>query len=57
MNMVSRFVALGLVLGGGIGILNGSLLGDIPRGIVFGAGIGLILGLGIGEMLQRRAGF
>ena len=56
MNMVARFVILGLVIGAGIGILVGSALGDIPRGIVFGAGIGLILGLGIGDTLQRRAG-
>ena len=55
MNGRSKFVAVGLVLGGGIGIVVGSLLGSIPMGIVFGGGIGLVVGVGIGAAVGRRS--
>jgi F0F1-type ATP synthase assembly protein I len=50
----SKFLAIGLVLGAGIGIIAGSAFGSIPMGIVFGGGFGLILGLAIGDVLERR---
>jgi len=53
MNNKSKFLALGLVLGGGIGIIAGSLMGNIPMGIVFGGGIGLIMGFAIGTALNK----
>jgi len=55
MNNTARFLAIGLVLGGGIGIVIGSFVDNIPMGIVFGAGGGLIIGLAIGNYLDRRA--
>lgn len=54
MNYTAKLLALGLVLGGGIGIVVGAMMGDIPMGIVFGGGGGLILGLAIGAYLDRR---
>ena len=54
MNNAAKFLAIGLVLGGGIGIVVGSSLGSIPMGIVFGGGFGLILGLAVGTTLDRR---
>jgi len=55
MNNTAKFLAIGLVLGGGVGIVVGSLVGNIPMGIVFGGGGGLIIGLAIGASLDRRA--
>lgn len=55
MNNTAKFPAIGLVLGGGVGIVAGSILSNIPMGIVFGGGFGLILGLAIGAALDRRA--
>jgi hypothetical protein len=49
-----KFLAIGLVLGGGIGIVAGSVMDHIPMGIVFGGGFGLIIGLAIGTALDRR---
>ncbi len=54
MESKSKFLAIGLVLGAGIGIIAGSALGSIPMGIVFGGGFGLILGLTIGAALDRQ---
>ena len=54
MNNVAKFLPIGLVLGGGIGILVGSLVNDIPMGIVFGGGFGLIIGLALGKVLDNR---
>jgi hypothetical protein len=55
MNNTAKFLAIGLVLGGGIGIVAGALVDNISMGIVFGAGGGLIIGLAIGYYLDRRA--
>ena len=55
MNNTSKFLAIGLVIGGGIGIVVGALMDNIPMGIVFGGGGGLIIGLAIGVALDRRA--
>ncbi|NIN68808.1 MAG: hypothetical protein GTO63_29800 [Anaerolineae bacterium] len=54
MNNRLKFLAIGLVLGGGIGIVAGSVMDNIPMGIVFGGGFGLITGLAIGAALDRR---
>lgn len=54
MNNKSKFLAIGLVLGGGIGIAAGNLLGSVSMGIVYGGGFGLIIGLAIGAFLDRR---
>jgi len=51
----SRFLAIGLVLGGGIGILVGAAPNNIPMGIVFGGGFGLITGLAIAAITDHRA--
>jgi F0F1-type ATP synthase assembly protein I len=51
----SKFLAIGLVLGAGFGILAGSLMNNIPMGIIFGGGFGLIMGLAIGTGMDRRA--
>jgi hypothetical protein len=56
MNSKSKFLAIGLVLGGGIGIVIGILTNNIPMGIVFGGGFGLIMGLAIGAALDRNTG-
>ena len=53
MNNVSKYLAIGLVLGGGIGIVVGNLMGNLPMGIVFGGGAGLVLGLAFGKALDR----
>jgi NhaP-type Na+/H+ or K+/H+ antiporter len=55
MKNTSKFLAIGLVLGGGIGIVIGSIVDNISMGIVFGAGGGLVIGLAIGYYLDRRA--
>ena len=55
MKNTSKFLAIGLVLGAGIGIVAGSLMNNIPMGIVFGGGFGLIVGLAIGAGIDRRA--
>ena len=55
MNNSARFLAIGLVLGGGIGIVAGAFLSSIPMGIVFGAGGGLVIGLAVGYYIDRRA--
>jgi len=55
MNNTSKFLAIGLVIGGGIGIVAGILMDNISTGIVFGGGFGLIMGLAIGATLDRRA--
>ena len=55
MNNSARFLAIGLVLGGGIGIVVGAFVDSISMGIVFGAGGGLIIGLAIGYYIDRRA--
>lgn len=55
MNNTAKLLAIGLVLGGGIGIVVGAMMGDIPMGIVFGGGGGLILGMAIGAYLDRRS--
>jgi hypothetical protein len=54
MTYTGRLLAIGLVLGGGIGIIVGVILGDISMGIVFGGGSGLVLGLAVGTALERR---
>ena len=54
MNNMSKFLPIGLVLGGGIGIVIGATVNNIPMGIVFGGGFGLIFGLAIGAILARR---
>ena len=54
MNNTSRCLAIGLVLGGGIGIVFGAATSSIPMGIVFGAGGGLIIGLAIGNYIDRH---
>ena len=51
----SKFLAIGLVLGGGIGILVGAALNNIPIGIVFGGGFGLIAGLATAAISGHRA--
>jgi hypothetical protein len=51
----SKFLAIGLVLGGGIGIPVGAALNNIPMGIVFGGGFGLIIVLTIAWATGRRA--
>jgi hypothetical protein len=54
MNNIARFLALGLVIGGGIGIVLGGMLGNIPMGIVFGGGGGMVIGLAIGAVANHR---
>jgi hypothetical protein len=54
LNSRSKFLAIGLVIGAGIGIVAGPLMDNIPMGIVFGGGFGLIIGLAIGAALDRR---
>jgi hypothetical protein len=51
----TKFLPIGLVLGGGIGIIVGAAMNNISMGIVFGGGFGLIIGLVIGMILDRRA--
>jgi hypothetical protein len=55
MSNTAKFLAIGLVIGGGIGIVVGAMLDNIPMGIVFGGGFGLVLGLGIGKALEGRS--
>jgi hypothetical protein len=54
MNNKSKFLAIGLVLGGLVGVVAGTLMDNIPMGIVFGGGFGLIAGLAMGAALDRR---
>lgn len=54
MSNTAKFLAIGLVLGGGIGIFIGSIVGNIPMGVVFGGGVGLILGLAFEAFLDRQ---
>jgi len=54
-NYTGKFLALGLVLGAGVGIVIGGLVNNIPMGIVFGGGGGLVIGLAIGWFLDRQA--
>jgi hypothetical protein len=54
MKNTSKFLAIGLVLGAGMGIVAGSLMNNIPMGIIFGGGFGLIMGLAIGAGMDRR---
>jgi hypothetical protein len=54
MKNTSKFLALGLVLGGGAGIVVGAIMNNIPMGIVFGGGFGLVIGLAIGAGMDRR---
>jgi len=54
MNSLAKFLPLGLVIGGGIGIIVGAAVNNIPMGIVFGGGFGLVLGLAVGAALARR---
>ena len=51
----AKFLAIGLVLGGGMGIILGTITGNTSMGIVFGGGLGLIIGLAVGLALDRRA--
>jgi hypothetical protein len=53
-NNKSKLLAIGLVLGGGLGIIVGSLMNNISMGIVFGGGFGFIMGLAIGAALDRN---
>ena len=53
-NNKSRFVAIGLVLGGGIGIIAGIIMDNIPIGRALGGGFGLVIGLAIGAALDQR---
>ena len=54
MSNTSKLLAIGLVLGGGLGIVFGAMMDNIPMGIVFGGGFGLIIGLAIGYVLDRQ---
>lgn len=53
MDNIPKFFTIGLVLGG-IGIVVGAAINNIPMGIVFGGGFGLVIGLAIGTALDRR---
>lgn len=57
MNNKAKFLAIGLVLGAGIGIVAAAIMGNmtLTMGIVFGGGFGLVLGLAAGWYLDRRA--
>jgi hypothetical protein len=50
----SKLLAIGLVLGGLVGVVAGTVMDNIPMGIVFGGGLGLVAGLAIGAALDRR---
>lgn len=54
MNNIPKFLTIGLVLGGGVGIVVGAAMNNIPMGIVFGGGFGLVIGLAIGTALDRQ---
>ena len=54
MNINSKYIAIGLVLGGGIGIVAGILMDNLPMGIVFGGGFGLVLGLAVSAATSSR---
>ena len=55
MGNTTKFRAIGLVLGGGIGIAAGAAAGSASIGIAIGGGFGLIAGFAIGSILDRRA--
>jgi len=50
MNNTPKFLTIGHVLGGGVGIVVGAAMNNIPMGIVFGGGFGLV----VGTILDRR---
>lgn len=52
----AKYLGVGLVLGGLLGVIIGGFADNIPMGIVFGGGGGLIIGLAIGYALDRRTG-
>jgi hypothetical protein len=54
MNTKSKLLTVGLILGGLVGIVAGTVMDNIPMGIVFGGGIGLVVGLASGAALDRR---
>lgn len=56
MNNKSKYLAVGLVFGGLIGIVASTFLDSLTMtmGIVFGGGFGLIIGLAIGTALDRQ---
>jgi hypothetical protein len=54
MNNKARLLALGLVLGGGIGLIIGFATDNVGVNIALGGGIGLVLGLGLGALLDAR---
>ena len=54
MNDRSKFLVIGLTFGGGLGIVVGTIMNNIPMGIVFGGGFGLVIGLAIGTALDHR---
>jgi hypothetical protein len=56
MNSKVKFLAIGLVFGGLIGIVAATFMDNLTMsmGIVFGGGFGLIIGLAIGTALDRQ---
>lgn len=56
MNKKAKFLAIGLVFGGLIGIVAANFMDNLAMsmGIVFGGGFGLIIGLAIGAVLDRQ---
>ena len=54
MNNTAKYLGIGLVLGGLLGVLFGTFMDNISMGIVFGGGGGLVIGLAIGYYLDRR---
>jgi hypothetical protein len=54
MNNKAKFLGIGLVIGGFLGIIIGSLNDNLTGGIVYGGGFGLVIGLAVGYFLDRR---
>ena len=54
MSDYAKYLAIGLVLGGLIGIVIGGAMDNIPMGIVFGGGFGLVIGLAAGYLIEHR---
>jgi hypothetical protein len=54
MKNTPKLLAIGMVLGAGIGIVVGSLMDNGTMGIIFGGGFGLVMGLVIGTAMDRR---
>ena len=56
MNNKAKYLAIGLVFGGLIGIVASTFMDSLTMtmGIVFGGGFGLIIGLAIGATLDRQ---